>query len=83
MIYFGRRKIEKDFTSEEVYNVIKNQYLDKDNLDNHNMPQYKFITDNNCELIKNIKLFKTETLNESNDELNNFFGFNINIKKRR
>ena len=79
---FWWKKIEKDFTSEEVYNVIKNQYLDKDNLDNHNMPQYKFITDNNCELIKNIKLFKTETLNESNDELNNFLGFNINIKKK-
>ena len=75
-------KIKKYFTKEQVYNVIKNQYLYKDNLDNHNMPQYKFITDDNCELIKSIKLFKTETLNESNDELNNFLGFNINIKKK-
>jgi hypothetical protein len=78
---FWWRIIKKNFTSNQVYDVIKNQYLYKNNLDNHNMPQYKFITDENCELIKNIKLFKTETLNESNDELNNFLGFNINIKE--
>lgn len=79
---FWWRIIGKNFTSEQVYNVIKNQYIYNNNLDNHNMPQYKFVTDENCELIKNIRLFKTETLNESNNELNGFLGFNINIKKK-
>ena len=78
---FWLGKIKKNFNSEQVYNVIKNNYLYRNNLDNHNVPQYKFITDENCKLIKNIKIFKTETLNETNDELNKFLGFNINIKR--
>jgi len=73
--------IKKDFTAEQVYNVIKNNYLYRDDLDNHNEPQYKFIVDENSELIKNIKIFRTETLNESNDDLSKFVGFNINIRK--
>ena len=73
--------IKKDFTAEQVYNIIKSNYLYRDDLDSHNEPQYKFIVDENSELIKNIKIFHTETLNESNDELNKFLGFNINIKQ--
>jgi len=73
--------IKKNFTSEQVYDVIKNNYLDRDDLDNHNQPQYKFIVDENDELIKNIKIFNTETLNESNEELKNFVGLDINIKQ--
>ena len=65
----------KDFTAEQVYNIIKNNYLYRDDLDSHNEPQYKFIVDENSELIKNIKIFHTETLNESNDELNKFLRF--------
>ena len=79
---FWFRLIKKDFTAGQVYNVIKNNYLDRDYLDNHNKPQYKFITDENSELIKNIKIFNTETLNESNDELSKFLGFNINIEQK-
>lgn len=75
------RLIREDFTSEQVYNIIKNKYLHSNYLDNHNIPQYKFITDENINIIKNIKIFKTETLNDSNDQLNDFIGFDINIKK--
>ena len=78
---FWFKLIKKDFTAEQVYNTIKNNYLDRDDLDNHNKPQYKFITDEKSELIKNIKIFKTETLNKLNNELNKFLGFNINIKQ--
>ena len=73
--------IKKYFTSEQVYNTIKNNYLYRDDLDNHNEPQYKFIVDENFELVKNIKIFNTETLNKSNDELNKFLGFNIVIQE--
>tara|TARA_B100001248_G_C27393062_1_gene463621 strand:+ start:961 stop:1581 length:621 start_codon:yes stop_codon:yes gene_type:complete len=78
---FWNKLIEPTFTAKEVNNVIRNIYFGKckKNLDNHNVPQYKFVTDENSELIKSIKILKTETLNESNNTLNEFLGFNINI----
>jgi hypothetical protein len=80
---FHYKLIKKDFTAKQVYDIIKNNYIYRDDLDNHNEPQYKFIVDENSNLIKNIKIFKTETLNESNDELNKFIGFDINIKNTK
>jgi hypothetical protein len=71
--------INKETSDDEVYNVIKNNYLNRDDLDNHNEPQYKFITDKDLNLISNIKIFKCELLNEINDELNKFLEFDINI----
>tara|TARA_B100001094_G_C17762080_1_gene590882 strand:+ start:64 stop:678 length:615 start_codon:yes stop_codon:yes gene_type:complete len=73
--------IKKDYTSNQVYDIIKNHYLYRDDLDNHNQPQYKFLVDKNCKLIKSIKIFNTETLNKSNDDLNKYIGFNIDIKQ--
>lgn len=79
---FWHKLIEEDFDSDQVYDVIRNNYLHRNDLDNHNIPQYKFITDENLELVKNIKIFKTENLNESNKEIANFTGVNINIYKK-
>lgn len=76
-----RRLIKKDFTTDEIYNVIKENYLYKKERDNHNVPQYRFITDENLEVNQDIKIFKCEELNEINHELNKFLGFNINIKQ--
>ena len=73
--------IDKNATAEEVYNKIKNNYINCNDISNHNQPQYKFITDENLNLISNIQIFKCETLNDANDELNEFLGFNINIKR--
>lgn len=73
--------IKKDYTSNQVYDIIKNHYLYRDDIDNHNQPQYKFLVDENCKLIKSIKIFNTETLNKSNDDLNKYIGFNIDIKQ--
>ena len=78
---FANNLIKHYFTAEQVYDIIKNNFLYRDDLDNHNVPQYKFIVDENSELIKNILIFNTETLNNSNDKLNNFLGFNINIQQ--
>ena len=36
---------------EEVYETIQNKYLYNDNLDNHNIPQYKFVCDENGNLV--------------------------------
>ena len=70
--------IKKEDNSDKVFKIIKNNYLGK-NLDNHNKPQYKFITDENFKLFENIKIFKTETLNEDNQKLNDYLGTKINI----
>lgn len=78
---FWNKLIKTDFTKQQVYDVIKNNYLYRNDLDNHNQPQYKYITNENGELIKNIKLFKTENLNKSNDKINEIIGFSIDIKQ--
>jgi hypothetical protein len=57
---FFLRKIKHDSSKKEVFNIMK-KYLNED-LDNHNIPQYLFITDENKQLIPNIKILKTETL---------------------
>jgi hypothetical protein len=67
-------------SSTRVYNIIKNNYLYRDCLDNHNIPQYKFVTNEKGELIENIKIFKTEKLNECNEEINKYLNVNINLK---
>ena len=54
-------KITINTSKEEVFNIIQT-YLLSDNLDNHNIPQYFFITDNNKEIIPNIYILHTETL---------------------
>tara|TARA_Y100000992_G_C21267915_1_gene494999 strand:+ start:1098 stop:1736 length:639 start_codon:yes stop_codon:yes gene_type:complete len=74
--------ITKSSTSKEVYKVIKNNYLNRIDLDNHNVPQYKFLTDKNDKLIQDIKIFKCESLNSKNAELNEFLNLKININKK-
>lgn len=56
--------IKKTSTQEEVYNIIKNNYLNKPNYDNHNIPQYKFIVDENDKIIPGITILSTESLTE-------------------
>jgi hypothetical protein len=58
---FYHKKININTSKEEVPDII-NEYLLSDNYDNHNIPQYIFITDDNKELIPNMHILKTETL---------------------
>ena len=69
---FHFKLIENDTTQDEVYNIILNNYLNRTNLDNHNVPQYKFVVDDKDEIIEKIHIFKCETLI---DDMQNF-GFN-------
>ncbi len=73
--------IKKEFTAHQVHSVIKNNYLQRNDLDNHNKPQYLFVTDENKNLIPGIKIFNSETLNEKNKELNEYLGINIDIRQ--
>ena len=72
--------INRNDTCETVYNIIKD-YLYKDCYDNHNIPQYKFITNSNEELIENIKIFRTETLTQDihNYGFTDYIGTKSNI----
>jgi hypothetical protein len=57
---FFRKLINRRSKQIKVDRVIID-YL-KENWDNHNIPQYKFITDENGDLINGITIFKTESL---------------------
>ena len=73
-------------SKEEVYNIIQ-KYLLYNNLDNHNIPQYLYITNDNKELIPNIIILHTETLisdmkNIGYDDFNYYDNINvIKLKK--
>lgn len=59
LFYFSL--ITTDSTKEEVFDILNN-YLVSDKYDNHNIPQYKFITTDEDEIIQNIHILKTESL---------------------
>ena len=67
---FFKNLIKESFNKDDVYNVIKNYILDSKNVkhDNHRIPQYLFLVDENDEIMKNIKIMRTENLN--NDMIN-------------
>ncbi len=53
--------ITPDSTKEAVIDIL-HKYLVSDKYDNHNIPQYKFITNDKGEIIQNIHILKTESL---------------------
>jgi hypothetical protein len=58
---FWFKEINNNSTKEEVYNKIQ-KYLYYKHIDNHNIPQYLFVTDENNNIVPNIKILHTETL---------------------
>ena len=66
----------------DVYEILKNNFLFRTDLDNHNLPQYNFITDDNENIISNINIFKTEELNEKNKEIQKCIGCKVNNVKK-
>jgi hypothetical protein len=57
---FFFQKINKTTSKEEVFDIIKKHLLQ--NPDNHCLPQYLFITNDDNKLLSNIKILHTETL---------------------
>ena len=43
-------------SQEEIYDTIRHYYFQRDDLDNHNIPQYKFVTDETEKLIPTITI---------------------------
>ena len=53
---------DKNASQEQICDTIRNYYFDRDDIDNHNMPQYRFVTDENENLIPDITILKMENL---------------------
>ena len=69
-------------TEERVFDIIINKYLNSDTYDNHNIPQHKFITNNEGEIIDNIHILHNESLKNDMNNLG-YSDFNIfeNVNK--
>ena len=80
---FWLKLINKGTTPQGIFITIKTNYLYRNDIDNHNVPQYKYVTNENFELYPNIKIFRTENLNEDNKKMNDFLGININIQEKK
>ena len=72
---FWFQKINVESSKKEVFEIIK-EYLISDNLDNHNIPQYCFITDENKNLIPNLHILRTESLTSDMKSLG-YVDFNV------
>lgn len=72
---FFHKLITKDTSKETVFDII-NQYLISDKYDNHNIPQHIFITNGNKEIIPNIHILRTESLNNDMHHLG-YTDFNL------
>lgn len=77
LFYF--KFIHKFSTPLEVY-IILRKFIYSNNVDNHNLPQHLFIRDNNNDIIKNIKILHTETLNDDMFKMG-YTDFNIKSNK--
>jgi len=75
---FYLKKININSSKDEVFDIIKT-YLTSDNLDNHNIPQYVFITNDNKELIPNIHILHCETLTKDMHNLG-YTDFNMYLQ---
>lgn len=73
--------ITETTTPEQVYDVI-NKYIYSNYLDNHNIPQYMFLLDENNNMITNLTILRTETLTSDMIKLG-YTDFNVNQNKNR
>lgn len=82
-VFFWWKLITIKSTKEEVFKIMSKYVYENSNIyDNHNIPQYKFITDNDDNIIDNIIILKTETLTDDMKNLG-YNDFNLNILKNK
>jgi hypothetical protein len=81
---FYNKLINLDTTKDNIYEQVKYFLVStEEKYDNHKLPQYLYLINNNGEIEKDIIIMKTETLNDDM-KLNGFddFDFNINVTHR-
>ena len=74
---FFYKLINYKTTQIEVFKILQ-KYINSNEYDNHNIPQYSFLIDDNNKINKDITIFKTETLN---DDLIKYGFTDFNIHK--
>jgi hypothetical protein len=74
---FFYKLINYKTTQIEVF-IILQKYINSNEYDNHNIPQYSFLIDDNNKINKDITIFKTETLT---DDLIKYGFTDFNIHK--
>ena len=80
---FNHNFITINNSKEEVFNIIQT-YLMAIDLDNHNIPQYMFVTDINKKLIPDVHILHTETLTMDMHHLGyHDFNVNANVNKNK
>jgi hypothetical protein len=81
---FWGNKIQnvEDLDEELMYDIIYKYLYVENDVDNHKVPQYKYILNENHQLLKNIKIVKTETLQQDMIQLG-YHDFDIFINKNR
>ena len=67
-------------TKEEVFTIIQS-YIVSTKYDNHNIPQYRFVTIQN-KLIPNLQILRTETLTQDINKLG-FTTFNVHVNTNK
>jgi hypothetical protein len=77
---FWQDLVSIDDSHEIVNKVIQNYVLH--NMDNHNIPQYKFICDNNEKIYKNVLILKFENLKEDMKKIG-FDDMNVHINEAK
>jgi hypothetical protein len=73
---FFYKLIDETYTENQVENIINEYLLSKENYDNHKIPQYKFLMNENGNILSNIIILKTETLNQDIKKIG-YYDFNI------
>jgi hypothetical protein len=76
---FHYKYIDLKSSKKEVFEAIKNHIIN--NKDNHAIPQFLFVTDENRKLIDNIQILRTESLNDDMYKLG-YTDFNNHDNKR-
>ena len=79
---FWLRLIQPNTNKEAVFNTLKSYIARKDGYDNHVTPQHLFLINDDNEIIKDVIIFKTETLTDDMKKYG-YTDFNLHEYKNR
>jgi hypothetical protein len=82
-LFWGNKIKNVDELDEELlYDIIYKYLHVEGDIDNHRVPQYKYLLDNDQNLLKHIKIIKTETLQQDMIQLG-YHDFDIFVNKNK
>jgi hypothetical protein len=78
---FWKKQININTTKKEVFLILQ-KYIRSNDCDNHNIPQYMFVTDDKKNIIPKLYILRTETLTKNMIQLG-YTDFNCNDNKNK